>query len=253
MKRIKTPTIVQPNGRKLPLMLLTLLLLIVVLVWLSWLVFSYGQVQGGFEREQVAQQSSRYLQQIDEQQQELGELRVQTARHKREAQIEHEAGRRLQQQLIQLHKNTEELKNEVALLRSLMSSNSGSLYIKRFQVYSTETAGKYRYQLIVAQALDNVGTTKGKLIISLVGKQGGKASRLKLEQFSEDAAASIALEFKHYQDVNGVIDLPEGFMPESVELEIQPKNSKLSKMNKQFAWKVIDADNRGQEQADAGA
>ena len=69
----------------------------------------------------------------------------------------------------------------------------------------------------------------------------GKDKRIDLKQFSEDAAASIPLKFKHYQEVNGIINLPEGFVPESVELEIQPKNTKLSKMNKQFAWQVISA------------
>lgn len=249
MKRIKTPTIVQPSGRKL---LLVLLLLLVALLVQGWQVFKYGRVQGGFESEQAAQKTQQYSRQIEEQEQDIAALRAQSARYKREAQVEREAGRRLQQELIQLHKEGDEYKNEVALLRSLMSQKSGSLYIKRFEVHPTETPNQYRYQLIVAQALDNVGTTKGKLKISIIGKQDGKSKRIKQKEFSENADATIALEFKHYQNVTGLVNLDEDFEPESVEMEVQPSSSKLSKMNTQFAWEVMGAVSDAQEEADAG-
>lgn len=249
MKRIKTPSIVQPGRRKL---LLVLLLILVALVWQGWQIFIYGRIQGGFERDRVEQETRQYMQRIEEQQQIAAELRARAARYQREAQVEREAGRGLQLELIQLRKEGDELKNEVALLRSLISTKRGSLYIKRFEIHPTGTAGKYRYQLIVAQALDNVGTTKGKLSISILGKLDGKSKRIELKQFSEDAVASVVLKFKHYQEVNGVINLQEGFEPESVEMEIKPDSKKLSKMNEQFNWQVMNAGSAGQEKADAG-
>ncbi len=249
MKRIKTPSIVQPSRSK---RLLGLLLFLTLLLLQGWQLFDYGRVQGGFESERAAQETRQYMQQIDEQQQAAADLRVQTARYRREAQVEREAGRRLQQELIQRRKEGDELKSEVALLRSLISTKSSSLYIKRFEIHSTETADKYRYQLIVAQALDNVGTTKGTLTIGIIGRQGGKSRRIGLKQFSEDAVASIVLEFKHYQEVNGFINLPDDFKPASVEMEIKPKKAKLGKMRKRFDWKVMDAGSSGQEGASAG-
>jgi hypothetical protein len=249
MKRIKTPSIIQPNRRKL---LLILSLLLVMLSWLGWQIFDYGRVQGGFERDLVEQKTQQYMGEITEQQQIAAEFRAQVARYRREAQVEHEAGRGLQLELIELRKDGGELRNEVALLRSLISTKRGSLYIKRFEIHPTETMGRYRYQLIVAQALDNVGTTRGKLGISILGKLDGKSKRLELKQFSEDAVASIALEFKHYQEVNGTISLEEGFEPESVEMEVKPKNKKLSKMNEQFSWQVKNTRGDGQEETDEG-
>lgn len=248
MKRIKTPSIVQPNRRKPLLLLLTL----VLLLGLGWQIFDHGRIQGGFDSDQVEQEAQQCVQQVNEEQQVAAELRGQVARYKREAQVEHEAGRGLQLELINMRREGDELRNEVALLRSLISTKRGSLYIKRFEVHPTESVGRFRYQLIVAQALDNAGTTKGKLSISMLGKLDGKDKRIGLKQFSEDATASITLKFKHYQEVNGIIILPEGFVPETVELEIQPKNTKLSKMNKQFAWQVINAGTSKQVEADAG-
>lgn len=250
MINIKTPTIVQPGSRKLPLMLLLLLMLLLVL---GWYIFDLGRVQGGFVRDQAAQETGKLLQQINRQHQDIADLRGQSARYKREAQVEREAGRRLQQALVELRKEGDELTNEVVLLRSLMSKNSGSFYIKRFEVYATEKAARYKYHLIIAQALDNVGITKGKLIISIVGKQDGKSKRLSQKQFSDNSETSVALKFKHYQDVRGFINLQEGFEPESVEMEIQPNNRKLSNMNKQFPWKLIEFGSDGQEVVDAGA
>lgn len=238
----------QPNRRKL----LLLLLMSVLLLGLGWQVFEYGRLQGGFDSDHAEQQVRQCMQQVDEERQAATELLAQVARYKREAQVEHEAGRVLQLELINMRREGDELRNEVALLRSLISTKRGSLYVKRFEINPTETDSRYQYQLIVAQALDNVGTTKGKLSISILGKLDGKDKRIDLKQFSEDAAASIALSFKHYQEVNGIIVLPEGFVPESVEMEIQPKNTKLSKMNKQFAWQVVNAGANEQVEADAG-
>ena len=248
MKRIKTPSIVQPNRRKL----LLLLLMSVLLLALGWRVLEYGRIQGGFDSDQADEQVRQCMQQVNEEQQVAAELLAQVARYKREAQVEHEAGRVLQLELISMRKEGDDLRNEVALLRSLISTKRGSLYIKRFEIHSTEIGNRYQYQLIVAQALDNVGTTKGKLSISVLGKLDGKDKRIDLKQFSEDASASIALSFKHYQEVNGLINLPEGFLPESVEMEVQPKNKKLSKLSKQFAWQVNDAGAGRQVDADAG-
>ena len=248
MKRIKTPSIVQPRGRKL----LLASLISVLLLGLGWLIFDHGRVHGGFDSDQAEQRARQCQQKIKAEQQAALELRAEAARYKREAQVEREAGRILQLELINMRKEGDELRNEVAVLRSLISTKRGSLYVKRFEVHPTESEGKFRYQLIVAQALDNVGTTTGKLSISILGKLDGKDERIDLKQFSEDAAASIALKFKHYQEVNGLINLPEGFLPESVEMEVQPKGKKLSKLNKQFAWQVIDAGTGEQVGADAG-
>lgn len=248
MKRIKTPSIVQPRGRKL----LLASLISVLLLGLGWLIFDHGRVHGGFDSDQAEQRARQCQQKIKAEQQAALELRAEAARYKREAQVEREAGRILQLELINMRKEGDELRNEVAVLRSLISTKRGSLYVKRFEVHPTESEGKFRYQLIVAQALDNVGTTTGKLSISILGKLDGKDERIDLKQFSEDAAASIALKFKHYQEVNGLINLPEGFLPESVEMEVQPKSKKLSKLNKQFAWQVIDAGTGEQVGADAG-
>mgnify|MGYP001815967587 FL=1 len=248
MKRRQSPCIVQASGRKL----LLASLISVLLLGLGWLIFDHGRVHGGFDSDEAEQRARQCQQKVKAEQQAALELRAEAARYKREAQVEREAGRILQLELINMRKEGDELRNEVAVLRSLISTKRGSLYVKRFEVHPTESEGKFRYQLIVAQALDNVGTTTGKLSISILGKLDGKDERIDLKQFSEDPAASIALTFKHYQEVNGLINLPEGFLPESVEIEVQPKSKKLSKLNKQFAWQVIDAGTGEQVGADAG-
>ena len=228
------------------------LLFVLIMLWQGWQIYSFGRQQGGFESDRVSREAQQYVQQIDAQQKDLADMRVQSAKFRREAQVEHEASRRLQDDLIQLRRENDELENEVALLRSLISKKSSSLYIKRFEIYPTEEANKYRYQLIVAQALDNIGSTKGKLLMTLKGKSDGKAQQMELKQFSDEDTASITLDFKHYQEVSGLINLQENFVPESVEIKIEPKGKKLSKMSKRFPWKVMNADGTLRGQANAG-
>lgn len=234
------------------MLLMAFLLLVPILLWQGWQIYSFGRQQGGFESDRVNRETQQYVQQIDAQQRELADMRAQSAKFMREAQVEREASRTLQGDLIQLRRQSDELENEVALLRSLITKKSSSLYIKRFDVYPTEVAGRYRYQLIVAQALDNIGATKGKLFMTLSGKLDGKSQKMELSQFSDDDTTTVALDFKHYQEVSGLINLLENFKPESMEIKIEPKGKKLSKMSKRFLWEVTNVDGVVRGQVDAG-
>ena len=73
MKRIKTPSIVQPNRRKL----LLLVLILALLSWLGWQIFEHGRMQGGFDSEQAEQKAQQCMQQVNEEQQVAAEFRAQ--------------------------------------------------------------------------------------------------------------------------------------------------------------------------------
>jgi hypothetical protein len=93
--------------------------------------------------------------------------------------------------------------------------------------------------LTVAQALRNVGTTEGELRLKVAGKDAdGARQKLDLAELGDDGSPSRPLRFTHYQDVEGVIRLPQGFQPESVTIEIRPKNKGLKRVSEVFQWKL---------------
>jgi hypothetical protein len=73
------------------------------------------------------------------------------------------------------------------------------------------------------------------------GKQAGKERHLALKDLAEGGKNSLPVNFTHYQDLEGVIRLPKNFQPESVTIDIRPKNKKLKRVTEVFQWQLAES------------
>ncbi len=230
--RVKKPRIVHHHHRRGRWPELLLLLLVIAALW--W-VYEFGLRQGGYQR-QLAQQEIAGLQhQLQEQQELNSDLRSEAVRYRRQAEIERQASRELQQQLMQLQDRNAALAADVELLQNLISNDAGTLYIKDFRLVQEEQ-NRYRYHFTLVQVMEKIKHTQGKLLMKLSGKRKGKKQRLDRARFSPDGEKALKLEFSNYADVDGEILLPEGFAPTALQIEFLPRNKGLKKMQKTFPW-----------------
>jgi hypothetical protein len=175
---------------------------------------------------------------VEELEASVAELRLQAASHARSSQIDRDAVRQAQATLGELQTERSKLSQEVVLLRGLLSEGRGPLHLRDFSL-SAEQDGRVRYRFTVAQALRNIGTTEGKVTVEVAGKdKDGKADKLDLAELSEDKRSSLRMRFVHYQDIEGVMRLPENFQPESVTIEVIPKNKGLKRVSQVFQWQL---------------
>jgi hypothetical protein len=99
-----------------------------------------------------------------------------------------------------------------------------------------------RYRFTVAQALRNIGATEGKVTIEVAGKgKDGNSDKLGLAELGAAKDGSLRMRFVHYQDIEGVMRLPENFQPESVTIELIPKNKGLKRVSQVFQWQLAGA------------
>ncbi len=214
-----------------------MLLLLVLIGGIAWQIFEFGLRQGGFDRSRSAEEISRLGQELAQAETALKEARSEAVRYRRQAEIEVEANRELQEQLVSMQKEKADLKSEVEMLRSLISNGNGSLYIRNLSLRPLDEAHHYRYSFTLVQVLEKVKTTRGKLVMKLSGKLKGKRKRLDRSEFSEDGEKVVKLTFSNYEDVSGKIQLPEDFQPESLLIEFLPRNKELKKLSRRFSWK----------------
>ncbi len=205
-----------------------LLLFAVLLVTLIWQSFETGRFRGGYDNARAVRQHDRLRDTIVEQDQQLSELSHEAARYLRSSQIDTETIRATKIDMRGLFDERAELKKEVGFLRGLLSAQNGPLYIRDVELTLGEDAQQLLYSFALAQALDDFGTTRGKLAITLIGKLDGKQKKLK--------QTTVKLEFVHYQQVQGSIVLPEGFESQSLRLDVMPSSKKLKKFSKDIAW-----------------
>ena len=64
---------------------------------------------------------------------------------------------------------------------------------------------------------------------------------LSLTEIAVDDTYPLKFRFRYFQDLSGVIALPEGFEPESVEITARRRGAKADDLTRTFAWKAAEA------------
>ncbi|MGV6825754.1 MAG: DUF6776 family protein [bacterium] len=232
VRPVLSPRIHQPDDPWRPVWVVAFVLL---LGWLAWQIFEIGRQRGGYDHDRAVRQKQALQTLTVEQQQEISQLSQEVARYRRSSEIDSAAVRKSQVDMTALLNERADLKREVGFLRGLVSSDSGPLYIRDFQL-ELEAENKYRFSFTIAQALENTGLTRGKLKPVLVGTLNGKAAELTESQFSERDKDERKLEFRNYQEIEGVFSLPPEFTPELFRIDVIPKSKKIRAFSKEQSW-----------------
>lgn len=239
--KTKTPRIVQSRSRAIYLWLLIPLMLVAALALLGW--GDYIQLREPPVdrvtplREQLAGQSRR----IALLEQERTQLREQLAAREHASQMDQEAIRQVREALRQSQLRYREMEKELSLLRDVVETRTTTpgLYIQGFRVDRVAEGGGFRFRFTVSQSLKNTGYAEGWIRLALEGDRDGQREVLPLKALSEEKQEKLKMRFRHFQDVDGVIQVPEAFVPERVIVEIETTNDRLPGVKKAFDWLVI--------------
>lgn len=237
-RHILTPRIIQPGGAS------NFWLLVVGLVGLvlwSWQMFEAGRGWAGYDFERSRAEETALKARIEELDATVAQLRLEAASNGRASQIDRDAVRQSQVTLAELEAERADLKREVSLLRGLLSTGQGPLHVRDFHLVAEQDGG-IRYRFTVAQALRNIGMTEGEVRLQVAGTaDGGEQRKLELADISAGGERAIPVRFMHYQDIDGVVRLPQNFKPESVTIVIRPKNKGLKRVTRVFQWQLDQA------------
>ena len=141
------------------------------------------------------------------------------------------------------------LRNQVALLeqdityyRSVVSEETEDtgLIISNWDINSTREDDLYRYKLVMRQQ-DADGDTflTGHVNVSLVGRQNEEFVTFPLHAVSaEQDQLDIRLRFKFFQNIEGELTLPEGFVPNLVQIAAVETSPFEKTLDQDFSWVV---------------
>lgn len=90
---------------------------------------------------------------------------------------------------------------------------------------------RYRYSLILLQPLETKGTALGRLRLRIAGTTAGGPATEVLAPARVDKA--VPVNFKYFQDIEGTLDLPAGFVPTGVEVDVRTQGHLIQKT---FPW-----------------
>lgn len=221
---------------------LVLLGLLVALVVGGWLLFEYGRERGGHKAAIARATEARLRLQIEELRARVDELAQRNTLLERADRIDRESIGHLRKDIEEREARIQQLEEELAFYRNLVSpSDTGpSMDVRGMSL--TPVAGnsrRFRYELVLTQVNGGDRYVKGRVDLSLSGRGLSGESSLAAEEFLVDGESATNFQFKYFQTLVGMIEIPEGFTPARVRLKVVPAGGRLEAIEEQFTWKSL--------------
>jgi hypothetical protein len=219
--------------------------LIIGTLWLASLAATYLTLRATIAPQyaNVAQelaQARRALTAADAEKQQLQRI---LAQHERGEQVAERANQELQQALATREEEVASLRSDLSFYQRLMEGGAQQpgLSVHSLTLRRTDDPHAFQFALTLSQNLKRNRQASGTVELSLSGVAGQNNARLGLDELG-GAGKTLEFSFKYFQQLAGLIMLPEGFKPASVRLRVLPEGG--SAVEREFIWNdvVIEGD-----------
>lgn len=220
------------------LWLLSAVFAVFLILILIWSAFEYGRRVAGYDSADADAYIAQLQAQLEESQAEIIEVNRKATMLERNSRIDGEASQQLKEILAQAQSEVLELKKELSFYKSIVAPEQGSrsLAIQTIQL-KPDVDGGYSYKIMISQRGRNDRFARGTIDVSIDGvNHDGQPVSLKLSKVSNDTKKPMKFGFKYFQNFEGVMNLPDGFLPQSLRVKVNPKSSKIKAIDEQFAW-----------------
>jgi len=208
------------------------------------LMYSYGYYRAGFDNSSLYLTRGIIANKLDKLETFNGRLREKNATLEQSKRIDQAAFLDVDHTLQDLQDEILELKQEVAFYRGVVSpteSKSG-LSIGRVQFQPIGNDKGFHFKLVLMQTKiqrKKIRLIKGKAKLSINGILNGDQKTLSLSELTHKKSKHLKLRFKYFQNIEGDVIFPDGFIPSSVVIELRPSGKGYSRIKKNYDWADI--------------
>ena len=161
-----------------------------------------------------------------------------------ELQVERLAAQRAQQTIKTMEDEHFAVKKELAFYQKVMApeKQADGLIIDLVNIETTESPNHYRFSVVLVQQTLKKRFAKGYIDIQISGSQNNKPTKLKLKDISELSKDQLSFSLKYFQRIEGELTLPEGFIPETLDVKaVLPKGKwqKYHELNQGYTWQEL--------------
>jgi len=217
--------------------LLLVILLIVLVVVAGRQLYELGLSRAGFERTAAAQHEQELQNEIGRLQADSQQLRESLARAERTLQTNQVAYQELERSMSESARQISKLREEITFYRNILSPENklGGLQIYSLNLERAGREGDYRYRLVLIQALKHDRAVSGNGRMEVSGVQAGNPVVLSFPS----ADKPIRINFKYFQEIEGVLSLPRDFRPERVKVTVQITGADSRVVEQTYLWPAL--------------
>jgi hypothetical protein len=191
----------------------------IAVVGAAGLIYNYGLSMAGFEHYTASRLSDSLRDENGKLKDEIKDLRDSLARAERALQMDQAAYQDLDSALKNSAQEIVKLREELNFYRNIISpvDKKAGLRIQNLHIESAGGSGKFRYKLVLIQALKHERTIYGTARLEIMGSQGGQETVLRVPGPTDKP---LNVNFKYFQDIEGRIELPRNFRAHQVKVNV---------------------------------
>lgn len=218
-----------------PLRMIAVGVLVAAGLMLGQWVFETGLRLAGFEKTQAELQLTDLSSRVKILEQENAELRAEKMRITQLIEIEQSTYKDLAKSLQSVQEESATLREDNAFFRNLLSPDQGPGPVSIYHFKAERNpllASEYRYRLLLLKSGKREQEFVGSVQFLVTGEQAGNKVSYTIPEAVPGKPQVINVNFKYYQRLEGVFQLPAGLSPKNIQIRVfeagnaQPKWTK---------------------------
>jgi hypothetical protein len=207
---------------------------------LLYVMYEWGRFEGGYSKFAEVQRRRELNAKIEALQDENEKLRADVAAGELARNVDRKAYADVEKNLADLQAQVLKHREELTFYRGIVSPEDGigGLRVQRFQIVPGSADSHYVLRLVLVQSMRQDAVANGSVSIQLEGMRDSKPAQLSLSDVGRTARADglIPFQFRYFQNLEQVIEVPAGFEPRAVTVEV--RSTKLAPVRESYPWKV---------------
>jgi len=231
--------VVRPHAPRRRAILIGLAVLLAVAI--LYTAFELGRYDAGFRVVDSVRGALSASSRIRNLERENERQRTQLAAAEVARRVDQEGYKQVYRSLGDMQSQIARLNQDLSFYRGLVQPDSViHVKVQQMQIVPETVPGQFRLKFVLMQTGKPDSVVTGSAAITVDGLLRGKPSSLSFGQVTPNRRVSLAYSFRYFQDYDEPIQLPQGFEPTRVGVEIRSgKDRDLSHSFRQaFVWKA---------------
>jgi hypothetical protein len=152
--------------------------------------------------------------------------------------VDREGYKEVQRSLGDMQSQIARLNQDLSFYRGLVQPDTlVHVKVQQMQIVPESTAGQYRLKFVLMQTGKPEKEVTGSAALVIDGLLQGKPLSLNFAQVSLSRRAGLTYSFRYFEDYDEVVQLPKGFDPTRVGVEIHSGRDASHAFRQAFVWK----------------
>ena len=205
----------------------------------AYLCFELGRFRAGYSLIDHRREIADWERRLGEQTAEADELRSQLAILRTGREIDDETYSQVKANLSDLQARIQAQEEELVFYRGIVSPQDGvaGLRIQSLDVLPADGERRYSLRIVLVQAIVHSRRVGGVVRLQLEGVRDGQMTSLDVADLVTDGDDyDMAYQFRYFQGLECEIELPVGFEPQRLAVEIVPSEQRAERQSQSFEW-----------------